>query len=134
MRSPSDAEILEHPTSGQAGRYQGSGDASTRMRAGANEIQVVVALMAVSRPKVAQLHHVVTQPMGSASDQVVPLAPRKRYNLVRGATHGLCHNVMQLGYFRPANRHQRYHNLYFVGASTHPGTGIPTALISARLT
>jgi phytoene dehydrogenase-like protein len=23
--------------------------------------------------------------------------------------------------------------LYFVGASTHPGTGVPTALISARL-
>ncbi len=63
-----------------------------------------------------------------------PLSWRKRYNLVRGATHGLCHNVMQLGYFRPANRHLRYHNLYFVGASTHPGTGIPTALISARLT
>ncbi|HLU11794.1 MAG TPA: FAD-dependent oxidoreductase, partial [Oceanobacillus sp.] len=31
------------------------------------------------------------------------------------------------------NRHPRYHNLYFVGASTHPGTGMPTALISARL-
>ena len=40
---------------------------------------------------------------------------------------------MQLGYFRPHNRHPRYHNLYFVGASTHPGTGVPTALISARL-
>jgi len=26
------------------------------------------------------------------------------------------------------------HNLYFVGASTHPGTGMPTALISGRLT
>ena len=63
-----------------------------------------------------------------------PLSWRKRYNLVRGATHGLCHNVMQLGYFRPGNRHPRYHNLYFVGASTHPGTGMPTALISARLT
>ena len=62
-----------------------------------------------------------------------PLSWRKRYNLVRGATHGLCHNVMQLGYFRPGNRHPRYHNLYFVGASTHPGTGMPTALISARL-
>jgi phytoene dehydrogenase-like protein len=36
---------------------------------------------------------------------------------------------MQLGYFRPKNRHARYHNLYFVGASTHPGTGVPTALI-----
>lgn len=32
------------------------------------------------------------------------------------------------------NRHAHYHNLYFVGASTHPGTGVPTALISARHT
>jgi phytoene desaturase len=63
-----------------------------------------------------------------------PLSWRKRYNLVKGSTHGLCHNLMQLGYFRPANRHPGYHNLYFVGASTRPGTGMPTALISARLT
>jgi phytoene desaturase len=62
-----------------------------------------------------------------------PLSWRKRYNLVRGSTHGLCHNLMQLGYLRPGNRHPRYHNLYFVGASTHPGTGMPTALVSARL-
>ncbi len=62
-----------------------------------------------------------------------PLSWHKRYNLVQGATHGLCHNLMQLGYLRPGNRHARYHNLYFVGASTHPGTGMPTALISARL-
>jgi phytoene desaturase len=62
-----------------------------------------------------------------------PLSWRKRYNLVKGATHGLCHNLTQLGYFRPRNRHPVYHNLYFVGASTHPGTGMPTALISARL-
>lgn len=62
-----------------------------------------------------------------------PLSWRKRYNLMKGATHGLCHNLMQLGYFRPHNRHARYENLYFVGASTHPGTGLPTALISARL-
>ncbi|MCZ2099837.1 MAG: FAD-dependent oxidoreductase [Anaerolineae bacterium] len=34
---------------------------------------------------------------------------------------------------RPHNRHPRYHNLYFTGASTHPGTGVPSALISARL-
>ena len=58
---------------------------------------------------------------------------RKRYNLMKGSTHGLSHTLMQLGYFRPHNRHARYHNLYFVGASTHPGTGVPTALVSARL-
>jgi phytoene desaturase len=62
-----------------------------------------------------------------------PLSWRKRYNLMKGATHGLSHNLLQLGYFRPHNRHQRYGNLYFVGASTHPGTGVPTALVSARL-
>jgi len=62
-----------------------------------------------------------------------PLSWRKRYNLMKGSTHGLCHNLAQLGYFRPRNRHPRYRNLYFVGASTHPGTGVPTALVSARL-
>jgi phytoene desaturase len=62
-----------------------------------------------------------------------PLSWRKRYNLVKGSTHGLCHNLTQLGYFRPANRHPQYHNLYFAGASTRPGTGLPTALVSARL-
>ncbi|MCP5094082.1 MAG: hypothetical protein GY943_00865, partial [Chloroflexi bacterium] len=63
----------------------------------------------------------------------IPLSWRKRYNLVKGATHGLCHNLMQLGYMRPRNRHPNYHNLYFVGASTHPGTGVPTAMVSGRL-
>jgi phytoene desaturase len=62
-----------------------------------------------------------------------PLSWHKHYNLMNGSTHGLCHNLLQLGYFRPHNRHARYHNLYFVGASTHPGTGIPNALVSARL-
>jgi phytoene desaturase len=63
-----------------------------------------------------------------------PPSWQQRYNLQKGATHGLAHTLLQLGYLRPHNRHARYQNLYFVGASTHPGTGIPTALISGRLT
>ncbi len=62
-----------------------------------------------------------------------PLSWQRHYNLMKGSTHGLSHNLLQLGYFRPHNRHPSYHNLYFVGASTHPGTGIPTALVSGRL-
>ena len=62
-----------------------------------------------------------------------PLSWRKRYNLMKGSTHGLCHNLTQLGYFRPRNKHSHYRNLYFVGASTHPGTGMPTAMVSGRL-
>ncbi len=61
-----------------------------------------------------------------------PLSWKKRYNLVKGSTHGLCHNLAQLGYFRPDNRHPQYHNLYFTGASTRPGTGMPTAMVSGR--
>jgi phytoene desaturase len=62
-----------------------------------------------------------------------PLSWRKRYNLMKGATHGLSHRLTQMAYFRPSNRHPRYRNLYFVGASTHPGTGVPTAMVSGRL-
>ena len=62
-----------------------------------------------------------------------PPSWRKRYNLMKGSTHGLCHNITQLGYFRPSNKHPRYDNLYFTGASTHPGTGMPTAMVSGRL-
>jgi len=40
---------------------------------------------------------------------------------------------MQVGYLRPHNRHKRHKNLYFVGASTHPGTGVPIVLLSAML-
>ncbi len=54
-------------------------------------------------------------------------------NLVNGAAFGLSHNFTQVGYLRPHNRHTRYNNLNFVGASTHPGTGLPIVLLSARL-
>ena len=56
------------------------------------------------------------------------------YNLAKGAAFGLSHNFLQVGYLRPHNRHRQYGNLYFVGSSTHPGTGLPMVLLSARLT
>jgi len=55
-------------------------------------------------------------------------------NISRGSVFGsLAHNLLQMGYFRPHNQHDRYKNLYFVGGSTHPGNGIPNVLISAKL-
>ncbi|HEX9016741.1 MAG TPA: phytoene desaturase family protein [Chloroflexota bacterium] len=62
-----------------------------------------------------------------------PVSWAKLYNLVKGSTHGLSHRLTQMACFRPPNRHPRYSNLYFVGASTHPGTGMPTAMVSGRL-
>jgi phytoene desaturase len=55
-------------------------------------------------------------------------------NISRGSVFGsLSHNIFQMGYFRPHNRHGKYRNLYFVGGSTHPGNGIPNVLMSAKL-
>ncbi len=58
----------------------------------------------------------------------------KQLNLAKGSAFGLSHNFLQVGYLRPHNRHPRYQNLYFAGASTHPGTGLPIVLLSAKLT
>jgi phytoene desaturase len=55
------------------------------------------------------------------------------YHLEKGAGFGLSHDFWQVGYLRPHNRHDRFPNLYFVGSSTHPGTGLPMVLLSAKL-
>ncbi len=56
-----------------------------------------------------------------------------RYNIEYGATFGLAHNLMQSAFLRPANRDRRFPNLYYVGASTQPGGGLPVVLASARI-
>lgn len=61
-----------------------------------------------------------------------PVDWQNRYNLPFGSTHGLSHKLTQMAYLRPSYQHARYSNLYFVGASTHPGTGIPTVMVSSR--
>jgi phytoene desaturase len=57
------------------------------------------------------------------------------FNLSRGSVFGsIGHQIFQMGYFRPHNRHRKYKNLYFAGGSTHPGNGVPLVLLSAMLT
>ena len=54
-------------------------------------------------------------------------------NLDRGAAFGLAHNTFQSACFRPNNRSRSHPGLYYVGASTYPGNGLPMVLISAEL-
>lgn len=58
---------------------------------------------------------------------------RSVLNLDRGAAFGLSHHFNQSAFFRPANRSKSNPDLYFVGASTIPGNGMPMVLISADL-
>ena len=66
-------------------------------------------------------------------ESLTPVSWAAQHNLAKGSTHGLSHRLTQMAYFRPSNRHGTYRNLYFAGASTHPGTGVPIAMVSGRL-
>jgi phytoene desaturase len=64
-----------------------------------------------------------------------PKSWQSGYNVARGSVFGsLNHSLLQMGWFRPHNRHKKYRNLYFTGGSTHPGNGIPLVLLSSKLT
>lgn len=54
-------------------------------------------------------------------------------NLARGAAFGLAQNMFQIGPFRPKVWDEQVTNLFYCGASTQPGTGVPTVMISADL-
>lgn len=54
-------------------------------------------------------------------------------NLYQGSGLGLAHGMNQVGAFRPRNKDEKFSNLYYVGASTVPGTGLPMVIISSKL-
>jgi phytoene desaturase len=52
-------------------------------------------------------------------------------NSHKGAAFSLQPILTQSAWFRPHNRSEDFDNLYFVGAGTHPGAGLPGVLSSA---
>ncbi len=62
-----------------------------------------------------------------------PLQWEKMFGLYRGSGLGLAHDLNQVGGFRPKNKDEKFGNLYYVGASTVPGTGLPMTVISSKL-
>ncbi len=57
---------------------------------------------------------------------------KKDYNAYKGTALGLAHTLKQT-LKRPLNYSKKVKNLYYVGASTSPGIGMPICLISAEL-
>ena len=56
-----------------------------------------------------------------------------RYNLTHGSAFGLAATLLQSGPFRPTIRSPHYRGLYHVGASSHPGGGVPIVTLSGRM-
>ncbi len=55
------------------------------------------------------------------------------YYAYRGSALGLAHTLGQTAIFRTNNVSKKVKNLYYVGAGTNPGIGMPMCLISAEL-
>ena len=55
------------------------------------------------------------------------------FNLYRGSGLGLAHGLNQVAAMRPKNKDEEFSNLYYVGASTVPGTGLPIVVIGSKL-
>jgi len=63
-----------------------------------------------------------------------PLDFESKLNSRLGNAFGIEPKLSQTAYFRPHNRSEDVANLYFVGAGTHPGAGVPGVLLSAEAT
>jgi phytoene desaturase len=59
---------------------------------------------------------------------------RTELNSRFGSAFSLEPRLLQSAYFRVGNRDRRLRGLYFVGAGTHPGAGIPGVINSAKAT
>ncbi|KAI9263070.1 phytoene dehydrogenase [Sporodiniella umbellata] len=104
-----------------------------------NEPQEYSALVAKARAMVLE---VIQRRLGTQdfakhiTHEIVndPSIWQSKFNLWKGSILGLSHDIFQVLWFRPSTRHADYRNLYFVGASTHPGTGVPIVLAGSKLT
>lgn len=66
-----------------------------------------------------------------AEHVIDPLHFRDTLNSTMGAAFSIEPILAQSAWFRPHNRHENIDNLYFVGAGTHPGAGLPGVLSSS---
>lgn len=71
--------------------------------------------------------HIVTEHM------ITPLHFHETLNSYLGSAFSVEPILTQSAYFRPHNRSEEVPNLYFVGAGTHPGAGVPGVLSSAKI-
>jgi phytoene desaturase len=55
------------------------------------------------------------------------------YHAYKGTAVGLTHTFRQSAFFRPRHKSKKVKNLYYTGQYTHPGIGVPMALVSSQI-
>ncbi len=71
--------------------------------------------------------HIVSEHM------ITPLHFHETLNSYLGSAFSIEPILTQSAYFRPHNESEEVGNLYFVGAGTHPGAGVPGVLSGAKI-
>jgi phytoene desaturase len=80
-------------------------------------------------------HNVGLGPADILFEEVwTPLEWQRRFGLHDGSAFGAAHTLFQMGPFRTRNYSQRYKGLYYVGAGTTPGTGMPMVVLGGKMT
>ena len=62
-----------------------------------------------------------------------PLHFQNTLNSYLGSAFSVQPTLLQSAWFRPHNRSEDVENLYFAGAGTHPGAGVPGVLASGKI-
>ncbi len=65
---------------------------------------------------------------------ISPKSWEEDIHVYKGALFNLGHQLTQMLYFRPHNKFQELENCWLVGGGTHPGSGLPIIVESARIT
>lgn len=68
-----------------------------------------------------------------AEHTITPLHFKQTLNSFMGSAFSVEPILTQSAWFRPHNRSEDIDNLYFVGAGTHPGAGLPGVLSSSKI-
>ena len=59
---------------------------------------------------------------------------KRRFGLFDGSAFGAAHTLFQVGPFRSRNYSRDVQGLYYTGAGTTPGTGMPMVILSGKMT
>jgi phytoene desaturase len=68
-----------------------------------------------------------------AEHYIDPLHFQNTLNSHLGSAFSVQPTLLQSAWFRPHNQSEDFENLYFVGAGTHPGAGLPGVLASSKI-
>ena len=101
------------------------GDTDWRVAATAYRDAIMAHLEAHHLPDLSR--HIVTERV------IDPLHFRDALNSYLGSAFSVEPILTQSAWFRPHNRSEDIRNLYFAGAGTHPGAGIPGVLASGKI-